>query len=78
VAWNCLAKSFLNQQPPGAANRVIGCSGERQQRAASFNALLLLPEGIYDACDKTITPSSLHLARLKERLGKQALTNIGY
>jgi len=37
-----------------------------------------LPEGIYDSPNVPVTPSSLYLAQLAERLGKQALLNIGY
>jgi hypothetical protein len=78
VAWNCKAKSFLNQQPPGAANWVIGSQGEQQKRAIPFDTLPLLPEGIYDSHGMVVTPKSLYLAQLSERLGKQALVNIGY
>ena len=78
VAWNCKAKSFLNQQPPGAANWVIGSEGEKQKRAIPFDTLPYLPEGIYDSHGIPVTPSSLYLAQLYERLGKQALINIGY
>jgi len=78
VAWNCKAKSYLNQQPPGAANWVIACSGERQQGAMPFDKGPLLPEGIYDAYGQPVTPGSLYLAQLRDRLGAMALTNIGY
>jgi hypothetical protein len=86
VAWNCKAKSFLNQQPPGAANWVIGSIGEQQKKSMpgsgqgtgiSYNESLL-PEGIYDSHGTAVTPSSLYLAQLYERLGKQAVINIGY
>jgi len=78
VAWNCKAKSFLNQQPPGAANWVIGSLGEHQKRAIPFDTLPLLPEGLYDSPGKPVAPASLYLAQLYERLGKQAILNIGY
>lgn len=78
VAWNCIAKSFLNQQPPGAANWVIGSRGEQQKRAMPFSTAPFLPEGIYDAHGSPVSPASLYLAQLSERLGRQALTNIGY
>jgi hypothetical protein len=78
VAWNCRAKSFLNQQPPGSANWVIGCEGEPQKRAAPFNSLPLLPEGFYDSHGTPVNPASLYLAQLSERLGQQAVKNIGY
>jgi hypothetical protein len=78
VAWNCKAKTFLNQQPPGAANWVIGSQGEHQLRAIPFDTLPYLAEGIYDSHGIRVTPGSLYLAQLHERLGKQALVNIGY
>jgi len=78
VAWNCKAKSYLNQQPPGAANWVIGSVGEKQKRAVPFDTLPLLQEGIYDAYGTPVDPASLYLAQLSERLGKPALKNIGY
>jgi hypothetical protein len=78
VAWNSAAKTFLNQMPPGAANWVIGSTGERQFRAMPFYEKPFLPEGIFDSHSKRVTPSSLYLAQLAERLGKQALKNIGY
>jgi hypothetical protein len=78
VAWNCKAQSFLNQQPPGAANWVIGSQGERQKRAIPFNTAPDLPEGIYDAHGTPVAPLSLYLAQLSERLGEQAVKNVGY
>lgn len=78
VAWNCKAKTFLNQQPPGAANWVIGGQGEQQKRAIPFQTEPFLPEGIYDAHGTPVTPASLYLTQLAERLGKQAVVNIGY
>ena len=86
VAWNCKAKSFLNQLPPGSANWVIGSYGEQQKKSMpgakggssiTYDSLLL-PEGIYDSHGIPVTPTSLYLAQLKERLGKQAVINIGY
>jgi hypothetical protein len=78
VAWNCKAKSYLNQMPPGSANWVIGSQGEHAYRAIPFDTIPYLPEGIYDSHNMPVTPSSLYLAQLYERLGKQALVNIGY
>lgn len=78
VAWNSTAKNFLNQQPPGAANWVIGGKGEQQKRAIPFDKEPFLPEGIYDSHGKTVAPLSLYLKQLSERLGTQALVNIGY
>lgn len=78
VAWNSKAKSFLNQQPPGAANWVIGGQGEKQKKAQPFNKDPFVAEGIYDAYGTPVTPGSLYLAQLAERLGPAALINIGY
>ena len=78
VAWNCSAQSYLNQLPPGSANWVIGCKGEPQKRAIPFDAEPLLTEGIYDAHNTPVDPSSLYLAQLAERLGKTAVQHIGY
>ncbi|MBO9153586.1 hypothetical protein ACFOTA_15300 [Chitinophaga sp. GCM10012297] len=78
VAWNCKAKTFLNQQPPGSANWVIGSEGERTKRAIPFDTVPYLPEGIFDSHGKPVAPSSLYLAQLAERLGKGAVKNIGY
>jgi hypothetical protein len=78
VAWNCKARSFLNQQPPGAANWVIGSSGQKQKRAIPFDSIPYLPEGIYDAYELPVAPQSLYLAQLAERLGNKSVQNIGY
>lgn len=87
VAWNCKAKSYLNQMPPGSANWVIGSKGERQRKAIPgsnesgsivYDPSNVLPEGIYDSHNTPVSPSSLYLAQLQERLGKQAVLNIGY
>lgn len=78
VAWNCTAKRFINQIPPGTANWMIGCIGDREKGAVPFSKFPLLPEGIYDAHGTPVTPASLYLAQLAERLGSQSLKNIGY
>ncbi|MBV9988567.1 MAG: hypothetical protein JO301_12880, partial [Chitinophagaceae bacterium] len=78
AAWNSKAKSYLNQLPPGAYNWVIGSTGEHQKRAIPFDKEPDLQEGIYDSPGIPVTPKSLYLAQLEERLGKTALHNIGY
>lgn len=78
VAWNSNAKSFLNQRPPGSANWVIGGTGEKHKRAIPFDTIPYLPEGIYDSHGTRVAPASLYLMQLSERLGEQALKNIGY
>ncbi|MFT3822264.1 MAG: hypothetical protein QM731_00035 [Chitinophagaceae bacterium] len=78
VAWNCTARSYLNQQPPGAANWVIGSKGEHKQGAIPFEKDPMLPEGIYDSPGTPVAPNSLYLAQLNERLGAEAVKNTGY
>jgi hypothetical protein len=78
VAWNCVARSFVVQQPPGACNWAIGCEGARVQLARPFASQPELPSGIFDSHEHPVTPQSLYLTQLAERLGKKALKNIGY
>lgn len=73
VAWNCTARSFLIQQPPGAANWAIGCVGERRTDVMPFKVPPVLPEGIIDAHGEPVTPASLYEAQLRERLGPRAV-----
>jgi hypothetical protein len=78
VAWNCVAKDFCIQNPPGVANWMIGCVGKRQTQARPFGSAPLLPEGIVDSHGTPVAPTSLYLAQLAERLGPQALKDLGY
>ncbi len=78
VAWNCVAKSYVIQQPPGSANWAIGCKGNMETRGMPFGHEPKLPEGIFDSEGRPVSPASLYLAQLRERLGPQALKNIGH
>ncbi len=78
VAWNCVASSFVIQQPPGAFNWAIGCVGTRELLPRPFDSTPVLPEGTFDSYGKPVTPQSLYLTQLAQRLGPQALSNIGY
>jgi hypothetical protein len=78
VAWNCVAATFIIQNPPGSVNWAIGCIGERQQTARYFDAAPLLPEGAFESHGTHVAPRSLYLAQLSERLGAQAVAAIGY
>jgi hypothetical protein len=70
VAWNVTSPFLLLEQPPGAKNWCIGCVGTTVRRRE--------PLGIFDSQGAPVTPSSLYLAQLRERLGDDALVNIGY
>jgi len=78
VAWNCVARVYTVQQPPGAMNWAIGCIGQSVPMARPFDTAPVLPVGIFDSPGKPVAPQSLYLAQLQERLGVQALKNIGY
>ena len=78
VAWNCVARSYIIQQPPGAMNWAIGCQGADKESGMPFGHEPKLPEGIFDSHGTPVVPASLYLAQLRERLGPLALKNIGY
>jgi hypothetical protein len=78
VAWNCIAKSYVIQQPPGSTNWAIGCRGKQETASRPFGKGPQLPEGTFDSHGTPVAPASLYLAQLRERLGPQALKNIGY
>ncbi len=78
VAWNCTAATYVIQQPPGAMNWAIGCTGRSQPTPRPFGAGPPLPIGSFDSPDKPVEPRSLYLAQLAERLGPQTVKNIEY
>ena len=82
VVWNSSAKSFLIQMPPGSANWSIGNRGEQVLGSRPVfdpgPALPMLPQGIVESPNQPVAPSSLYLEQLRERLGPQAVKNIGY
>ncbi|MCY3019739.1 MAG: hypothetical protein NTW87_12010 [Planctomycetota bacterium] len=69
IAWNCTVKYLQVQIPPGALNLAIGCTGE-PHKTFSQEAFL--------SPNKPVTPPSLYLAQLRERLGEAAVKNIGH
>ena len=78
VAWNCEANYYVIQNPPGAMNWAIGCVGEHRRRTRPFDESPELPHGTYDSVGMPVTPRSLYLTQLAERLGPQAVRNLGY
>jgi hypothetical protein len=78
VIWNCVAKEYLVQNPPGAANWLIGSVGQSGTSPRPFGAGAPLPRGIEDSPGRPVAPASLYLAQLVQRLGPQALRNLGY
>jgi hypothetical protein len=78
VVWNCLARDYIVQNPPGSANWVIGSIGESKSSPRPFGSGPTLPDGIIDSPGRPVDPQSLYLTQLAERLGPQAVKNIGY
>jgi hypothetical protein len=78
VAWNCEAESFVIQNPPGAVNWMIGCIGQSRPMPRPFDKEPNLAGGTMDSHGTPVTPQSLYLTQLAERLGPQAVKNIGY
>ena len=75
VFWNCEG-DFLVQKPPTAQNYSFGHIGIN---AVIFNAGLqdlTKPNGHVESMDYHVTPKSLYLTQLKERLGIDAVKNV--
>ena len=73
--WNCVG-SFLVQKPPTAQNYSFGHMGVD---AVVFNIPLQDPTkegGHIEALDRHVTPRSLYLTQLRERLGDAAVRHI--
>ena len=75
VFWNCEG-SFLVQKPPTAQNYAFGHIGVD---AVVFNIPLQDPAkegGHIESLDRHVSPRSLYLTQLRERLGDAALRNV--
>jgi len=70
VIWNSKA-SFDVQAPPGSTNWVIGGVGTVVPQTTES-------PGQFDSPNVPVAPQSLYLAQLCQRLGPQALSNVGY
>jgi len=77
VAWNVESPNLLVQEPPGANNWCIGCIGTEVSEVPPGGSTVA-PNGIYESLGTHVTPSSLYLAQLCDRLGATAAANIGY
>lgn len=82
VAWNSTAQSFGMNTPPGSMIWSIGNRGTETDPAFPIfdggpPRAQLAPATI-ESAQNPVKPESLYLAQLRERLGKQALMNIGY
>jgi hypothetical protein len=82
VAWNDTAQSFAMNTPPGSMIWSIGNRGDETDPAFPLfdggPPRAALQPATIESPGKPVKPESLYLAQLKERLGDQALKNIGY
>ena len=83
VVWNSTASNFIIQQAPGTITWAMGNRGPlKSQAMPDGNGGRVhgtpLPSGIIESQGKPVTPQSLYLSQLAERLGPGALKNIGY
>ncbi len=69
VVWNGSVKHLQIQTPPGALNLAIGSIGEPYKTVSS--------EAFF-SLNQPVTPSSLYLTQLRDRLGDAAVKAIGY
>jgi hypothetical protein len=78
VAWNVQADIVLLQQPPGAKNWCIGCSGRPPTILWHGNPIPVpeIPSDTFESPGVRVTPASLYLTQLGERLGDAAVVNI--
>jgi hypothetical protein len=80
VAWNVKTDVLVVQQPPGAKNWCIGCTG-RHATILWHGGPIAVPETpseTFESPGVPVAPASLYLAQLRDRLGAKALRSIGY
>jgi hypothetical protein len=83
VVWNSTASDFVMQQAPGTITWAMGNRGEVKSEGIPDGKGgrvygTPLPSGSIESQGKAVTPQSLYLSQLAERLGPEALKNIGY
>jgi hypothetical protein len=80
VVWNVKSDYLLIEQPPGGANWSIGSTA--RYTTVLWNGIPLpvppLPSDKIESVGFPVVPTSLYLQQLRDRLGDQALANIGY
>ncbi|WP_199154682.1 hypothetical protein [Chromobacterium sp. ASV23] len=79
VAWNAKADQLAIAAPPGGTNWAIGSSGQLTPYLPDAKQLDPAPKlGAVDSPGVRVGPDSLYLMQLCQRLGPQAVKNIGY
>ena len=71
---------MLIQQPPGAKNWCIGCTGRPTSDLVAWQPDPDAGDSLRDlrVPGVQVRPASLYLEQLRERLGESAVKNIGY
>jgi hypothetical protein len=75
VFWNCEG-DYVIQSPPTAKNYSFGHIGINAVIFNTFFQDYTKPRGFVESMDKHVTPKSLYLTQLKERLGMEAVRNV--
>jgi hypothetical protein len=72
--------SLVIQQPPGAKNWCIGCTGRPATILWHGGPIAApeIPSDTFESPGVAVSPASLYLAQLRDRLGASALEAIGY
>jgi hypothetical protein len=86
VTWNNTAATLEMNEPPGVANWSIGNRGSQSnppmplfgEDKHSYLDGIHLSGVITESAGKPVKPESLYLEQLAERLGTQAVKNLGY
>ena len=78
VAWNTNADRYIIQRPQGTMNWSIGGAGTIHDQPRPGRSSPIEPRGTFESHGTKVSPSSLFLAQVCDRLGPQALTNLGY
>ena len=78
VAWNVKADFVLIQQPPGAKNWCIGCTGRPPTILWHGNPIAVpeIPSDTFESPGVAVQPASLYLQQLRDRLGDAAVRHI--
>ena len=74
VAWNFTARTVSNQAATGTANYVIGGGPGKVKESAppptgAAKNSTIIPQSIYEAFGTKVSPPSLYLQQLKDRIG---------
>jgi hypothetical protein len=75
VFWNCEG-DYVSQSPPTAKNYSFGHIGINAVIFNTFFQDYTKPRGHIESMDRHVTPKSLYLTQLRERIGEQAVKNI--